>query len=259
MTWKPLFDEARWNCRGDPARAAALITQAIGCIDAEPDAEERVRALDLIAYHLAVREQWVEASALYGRLVELLRETEASPATLASYLRRHAEAESGAGRPEVAATLLQDALALWRESCHDTLGQGIALYDQLADARDAAAHPAAASAARSRAHELRIEASGSYYESRVMRHSRSDGMIEYAIHEVYFAAHGKVTGYTEDALSPRLPSVAALRAWLDEAAQSAAPVTCGDLGYTYGAAAVVEWRRYLEEEPLDYDSKPADA
>jgi hypothetical protein len=125
------------------------------------------------------------------------------------------------------------------------------LYEDLAEIREATGRRGAASAARSRAAELRIEISGSYYEPRVMRHARGDGTVEYAIHEVYFASHGKVDGYTQDALSPRLPSVAALREWLEEALQTATSVTCGDLGYTYGEANLTQWLRYLREEPLD--------
>jgi tetratricopeptide (TPR) repeat protein len=253
MAWKPLLDEARWNCWDNPERAADLIRQAILCADAETDDGERARALDLITDYLVSRELWEEASALYSRLIDLLRRTHASPSVLVDYLARHAEAESSAGCLEAAAELIEAALTLWRESSRGTLAQGAGLYNDLAEIREVTSHWVAASAARSRAVELSIEVSGGYYQPRVMRHARSDGTVEFAIHEVYFAPHGKVDGYTKAALSPRLPSVAALREWLEETLQSAPSVTCGDLGYTYSESDFTQWLQHLQEEPLDYE------
>lgn len=251
MAWKPLLDEARWKYRDDPERAAVLVRQAIRCLDADTDDAERVRALDAIADYLSSRAQWADASVLYGRLVELLRKTHASPSVLVDHLARQAEAESNAGRIEAAAGILEAALTLWRESSRETLVRGAGLYEDLAELRDATAQRVAAEAARSRATELRIEVAGYYYGPRVMRRARADGTFDFAIHEMYFASHGKVAGYTKQALSPRLPSVAALRSWLEGAVKAATPVTCGDLGNTYGERDFTLWLRYLQEEPLD--------
>ncbi|WP_437997638.1 hypothetical protein WMF26_44105 [Sorangium sp. So ce185] len=257
MAWKALLDDARWNHRDDPTRADELARQAIRCAEAEADGAERVRAFESIADYLCGRERWAEASTLYGRLIDLLREDRASPDELAARLARRAELEASAGGMESAAKLLEEALSLWRASSRGTLERGAAWYERLADVRASAAHHAAASVARGRATELRVEASGQYYQPRVMRHARSDGTVEYAVHDVYFSLYGDVEGYTKHARSPRMPSVAALQRWLEETLPMAATgVLCGDLGYVHYAPQLAQWLRHVQEEPLDYESEP---
>ncbi|WP_441292602.1 hypothetical protein ACSRUE_21370 [Sorangium sp. KYC3313] len=259
MAWKTLLDDARWNHRDNPARADELVERATRCAEAETEARERVRAFESIADYLDGRERWAEASMLYGRLIDLLRENHVSPDELAARLARHAEIESSAGALESAAKLLEEALSLWRESSRSTLERGAAWYEQLAEARSAAAHHAAASVARSRATELRIEASGKYCQPRVMRHARGDGAVEYAFHDVYFSLYGDVEGYTQHARSPRMPSVAALQKWLEETLPAAvAGVVCGVLGYMHYAPDLARWLRHVREGPLDYESDPED-
>ncbi|CAN95554.1 hypothetical protein predicted by Glimmer/Critica [Sorangium cellulosum So ce56] len=259
MAWKTLLDDARWNHRDDPARADELVGRAIRSAEAETEAAERVRAFESIADYLDGRERWAEASMVYGRLIDLLRKNHASQDELAARLARHAEIESSAGDLESAAKLLEEALSLWRESSRSTLERGAAWYEQLAEARSAAARHIAASAARSRATELRIEASGEYYQPRVMRHARGDGTVEYAVHDVYFSLYGDVKGYTQHARSPRMPSVATLQKWLEETLPVAATgVACGDLGYMHYAPDLTQWLRHIHEEPLDYERDPED-
>ncbi|WP_437607672.1 hypothetical protein WMF20_43375 [Sorangium sp. So ce834] len=218
-----------------------------------------MHAFESIADYLCDRERWVEASTLYGRLIDLLRKNHVSPDELAARLARCAEIEASAGGLESAAKLLEEALSLWRESSRGTLERGAAWCERLAEVRASAAHHAAASVARSRAAELRIEASGQYYQPRVMRHARSDGTVEYAVHDVYFSLYGDVEGYTKHARSPRMPSVAALQTWLEETLPMAATgVVCGDLGYTHYAPQLAQWLRHVQEEPLDYESEPED-
>lgn len=255
MAWKALLDDARWNTRDDPVRADDLVAQAIRCAESETEDAERARAFESIADYLDGRERWAEASTLYGRLIDLLRKNRASPDELAIRLARRAEIEAGAGGLESAAKLLEEALTLWRQSSRGALERAAAWYEQLAEVRAAAAHQAAASAARSRASELRIEASGTYYQPRVMRHVRSDGTVEYAIHDVYFSLYGDVEGYTEHARSPRMPSVGALQEWLEETLPAAATgVVCGDLGDMHYASHLARWLRHVQEEPLEYEA-----
>ncbi|WP_437708406.1 hypothetical protein WMF45_30080 [Sorangium sp. So ce448] len=144
MAWKTLLDDARWNHRDNPARADELVGRAIRSAEAETEAAERVRAFESIADYLDGRERWAEASMLYGRLIDLLRENHVSPDELAARLARHAEIESSAGDLESAAKLLEEALSLWRQSSRSTLERGAAWYEQLAEARAAATHPIAA-------------------------------------------------------------------------------------------------------------------
>lgn len=260
MAWKPLLDDARWNNRDNAARADELVAQAVRCAEAETEETERVRAFDAIAEHLERRERWAEASALYGRLIAVLRGGPVSPDELSWRLARHAELEASAGSVESAATLLEEALSLWRASSRDTLLRGAAWYERLAEVRSSAAHHAAARAARSRAAELCIEEAGEYFQPRVMRHARSDGAVEYAIHDVYFSVYGAVLFYTKDAESPRMPSVAALQQWLEETLPTAAAgVSCGDLGYTYHASRLAHWLEHVHEDPVDYQDDPGDA
>ncbi|XXX79550.1 hypothetical protein WMF30_12340 [Sorangium sp. So ce134] len=259
VAWKALLDDARWNHRDNPARADELVGQAIRCAEAETEEAERARAFEAIADYLDGRARWAEASALYGRLIDLLRKEHASPDELAARLARRAEIEASAGGPESAAKLLVEALSLWRESSRGTLERGAAWYERLAELRASAAHLAAASVARSRATELRFEASGEYYEPRVMRHARSDGTVEYAVHDVYFSLYGDVEGYTKHARSPRMPSVAALQGWLEETLpMAAAGVVCGDLGHVHYAHHLARWLRHVQEEPLDFEGDPED-
>src|SRR4051794_24034661 len=93
-----------------------------------------------------------------------------------------------------------------------------------------------------------------FWQPRVMRHSRPSGGQEYAIHEVYFAKDGVVQCYTEHALSARLPSVEELEAWTRSVLpEGESGVVCGDLGYTYDAEDLIHWLEYVRESPIEYE------
>lgn len=94
-----------------------------------------------------------------------------------------------------------------------------------------------------------------YWSHRVMRHRSQANDVEYAVHEVYFDGEDRATGWTKDAVSPRMISVAALREWIVE--RLALPddgVSCGGQGYTYHHADFEMWLRCFDKEPLEYDS-----
>lgn len=97
----------------------------------------------------------------------------------------------------------------------------------------------------------------SYWEPRVMRHHYEDGSEEYAIHEVYFDGNGNVKRYTQDALSPRGPSLDELRdSLVCLIEENAEEVTAGDLGYFYHRTYIEEWIRCLDDPVVDYDLCP---
>jgi hypothetical protein len=94
----------------------------------------------------------------------------------------------------------------------------------------------------------------SYWRPQVMRHRRRDGAVEYAMHDVYLERGGRVGGYTEHARSPRMPSPAALKAWIIEHLPAAAAgVVCGDLGYTHRDYDLELWLEHVDDPPLDYE------
>ena len=49
-----------------------------------------------------------------------------------------------------------------------------------------------------------------------MRHRGTGGSAEYAMHDVYYEREKGVTGWTRDARTPRLPSAAQLKGWIEE-------------------------------------------
>ena len=85
-----------------------------------------------------------------------------------------------------------------------------------------------------------------------MRHRKEDGTEEYAIHDVYFTDAGQVKAYSEDALSPREPSVAKLKETLLALPQHE-EVQLGDLGYAYCPEDIHYWLKNIDREPIDYE------
>ena len=93
-----------------------------------------------------------------------------------------------------------------------------------------------------------------FWQPRVMRHFLPGGGHQFAIHEAYFAKDGVVQGYTEHALSARMPSVEELEAWIRSVLPEAASgVVCGDLGYTYDPEDLSHWLEYVRDKLLDYE------
>jgi len=85
-----------------------------------------------------------------------------------------------------------------------------------------------------------------------MRHRAPGGVIEYAIHDVYFDDEGRPTSWTEHARSPRLSSVSELRDWIE--AQLSSPdtgVVCGDLGYEHHHEDFAVWRIHVGQPVID--------
>lgn len=92
-----------------------------------------------------------------------------------------------------------------------------------------------------------------HWEPRVMRHRLPSGREEYAIHEVYFEG-GIPSGCTKDALSPRAPTIGALRDRLRHLiACGSREFVLGDRGLRYDRASLQSWLVTLEQEPIDYD------
>ena len=97
----------------------------------------------------------------------------------------------------------------------------------------------------------------SYFEPRVMRHGVGTEGEEFAIHEMFFTEAEEVVTYTEDALSPRAPTVEGLRqALLDLLRSGEAEITAGDLGYSYDREDVEWWLSSTEQQPVDYQDDP---
>jgi hypothetical protein len=95
----------------------------------------------------------------------------------------------------------------------------------------------------------------SYWQPRVMRHREGESGDQYAIHEVYFDDQDAVETYTEDALSPRMPSVSELKAFLvDCLKQDKEKFVMGDLQYTYEKEDLEFWLEFIDAASIDYDS-----
>ena len=87
-----------------------------------------------------------------------------------------------------------------------------------------------------------------------MRHRVADGRHEYAIHDVYFDAHGAVEGYTSAARSNRFGSVAELRQWiLTTLGSPDNGVTCGDLRDRHSAEHLSHWLKHIDDPVIDYE------
>jgi len=93
-----------------------------------------------------------------------------------------------------------------------------------------------------------------YAEPRVLLHPTSDGGIEFAIHEVYCNKFGEVVDWMDDAMSPRLPSLSALREELQNLIGQAKPpeytVVCGDEQNSYRLNEIHSWLDATEKEVL---------
>ena len=102
--------------------------------------------------------------------------------------------------------------------------------------------------------QIALESRREHAEPRILRHKTSDGSEEYAVHEVYFNVFGEVIDWTEDALSPRLPGVYALREELQKLIEHAKPpkyrVISGDKQQSYRVSEVRAWLDSTEEEVL---------
>lgn len=90
-----------------------------------------------------------------------------------------------------------------------------------------------------------------YWQARVVRCDSRLHMDSFAIHEVYFDETDDVVTYTEDALSPRAPSVEALRTELRSLLQQEGDIVCGDREYTYAREEIEEWLASLEQAVVD--------
>jgi hypothetical protein len=99
-----------------------------------------------------------------------------------------------------------------------------------------------------------------HWQPRVIRHTYSDGRTEYAIHDVYFGENDQVVTYTEDALSPREDSIAALERALSRLWELSAqePVQSGDLQYDYEREDIQEWLQAISLDPVDYNPVASD-
>lgn len=102
--------------------------------------------------------------------------------------------------------------------------------------------------------QLTLESRRKYAERRVLHHQTSDGSAEYAVHEVYFNVFGEIIDWTEDALSPRLPDVHALRKDLQRLIEQAEPpkyrVISGDNEQSYRLSEVRAWLDATEKKVL---------
>jgi hypothetical protein len=100
-----------------------------------------------------------------------------------------------------------------------------------------------------------VDEENSYWNPRVMRHREGETGDQYAIHEVYFDDHDIIEGYTADALSPLMPSVSELKAFLvDCLKQDKEEFVMGDLQYTYEKEDLEFWLEYIDAVPIDYNS-----
>ncbi len=100
---------------------------------------------------------------------------------------------------------------------------------------------------------MESESQLAYWEPRVMRHQDPSGRVEFAVHEVYFDTNGAVVSWTPDAVSPRAPTVEALREALRALlASGGEEMVLGDLGETYPREDLEWWLQNLDLPPLEY-------
>ncbi len=86
-----------------------------------------------------------------------------------------------------------------------------------------------------------------------MRHVGSDGRVEYAFHDVYFAGDGLVITYTIAARSVRMGSIADLGNWVRENLDRARDgIVCGDLGYVHSDEDLALWLDHIHDPPIQY-------
>jgi hypothetical protein len=94
-----------------------------------------------------------------------------------------------------------------------------------------------------------------YWRPQVMRHVGSDGRIEYAFHDVYFAGDGSMITYTLAARSVRRDSVAELEAWVrDNLERARDGIVCGDLGYVHSGEYLALWLDHVHDPPIQFES-----
>jgi len=87
----------------------------------------------------------------------------------------------------------------------------------------------------------------------VMRHRR-EGHLEYAIHDVYFEGANRVSGYTEQARSPRFATTEELKAWIVATLKDESGfVVCGDLGYEHSHTDLELWLVHIDDPPIDWE------
>ncbi len=210
MDWKPLFDEARWG-RGDLEHRKQLLEESISSVAAVAESAQRLRAYKEISEYLARQEAWTEASEVYSRVVALSRNQKLPSDEMARCAARYEELELNCGRLDSARVLFEEALDLWRSSQETALHHAASWYEELAAIAKLRQDNAVVEATFARANSLRIEANGSYFQVRLMRHD--DGQL--AFHDVYFSIYGRVRGFTGPR-SPRMGSTAELKTWATE-------------------------------------------
>jgi hypothetical protein len=94
-----------------------------------------------------------------------------------------------------------------------------------------------------------------YWRPQVMRHAGSNGRVEYALHDVYFAGDGSIISYTVAARSVRRRSVAELEAWVRENLDRAREgIVCGDLGYVHSDEDLALWLHHIHDPPIHYEN-----
>jgi hypothetical protein len=86
-----------------------------------------------------------------------------------------------------------------------------------------------------------------------MKHSTKEGVIVFAVHEVYFDEKNEIITYTEDALSPRENSVDKLKVALKRLLmQPGEEVICGDFHYSYSKETLEYWLSQIDLPIIDY-------
>lgn len=96
----------------------------------------------------------------------------------------------------------------------------------------------------------------SYWRPQVLRHSTSEEVEEFAIHEVHFSDFGNEWGLTEDAVSSRYPSVKELQVALEEFIVSdSQSIRCGDLNYKYYREDIDLWLKHISDPVIEYPSE----
>ena len=93
-----------------------------------------------------------------------------------------------------------------------------------------------------------------YWEPRIMRHTETNPP-EYAVHEVYFDAEGRVIAYTDQAISPRAASIEELKRQLFVLIQRTEDTfPLGDLQYIHHKDDILFWLEHIDKQPIDYTS-----
>jgi len=96
----------------------------------------------------------------------------------------------------------------------------------------------------------------SYWRPQIIKHTKENGVEEFAIHEVYFLKFGKTWGPTADALSHRCSTVEQLQNILEKFMESdSSSMKCGDKNYEYFKEDVSLWLEHIGDPVLDYPNE----